>query len=173
MHTKKAQGGKQASGPITVPPIRPPSRMWGSFLSSSLDVVIARRERVGAQTPIAALERDIDATTVNPIGGVERLDAYYFAYTVTSKSLTTSTQNAVALVVVKSSVKIDNLDDDTFRVIVDDSFPSLTLAIRAQLYEKLAIIVLPTPPNEAKVTATTALEKLWETTSPSTTAVTS
>ncbi|KAI0184268.1 hypothetical protein EV127DRAFT_505388 [Xylaria flabelliformis] len=136
---------------------------WADAISAAATDII--QDLLGSSSA-SVQERSSYMINVNPLGGVERLDAYYFAYAFTSQQLLTNAQNVVAACVVKSSVKTDNIDDNTLRVIVNDAFPSLTAAQRAQIYEQLAIIILPAPPPEAKVAATTALEKLYETTIP-------
>ena len=98
---------------------------------------------------------------MNPLGGVQRLGTYFFAYSFTSQTLITNAQNMVACMVVKSSVDCKEMDDNTLRVIVNDSFVTLNNAQVAALYELLAEIVLPTPPTQAQIEATTALEKLY------------
>jgi hypothetical protein len=99
---------------------------------------------------------------MNSLGGVQRLDAYFFAYSFTSDTLIKEVQNIVACMVVKSSVDCTDVDDNTLRVIVNDSFPSLEKSQLTGLYEQLASIVLSSPPTEAQISATTALEKIYE-----------
>ncbi|MCJ1407425.1 hypothetical protein MMC19_001496 [Ptychographa xylographoides] len=77
-------------------------------------------------------------------------------------NLIQNAQNVVASAVIKSSVKTDNMDDNTLRVIINDSFPSLPENGRAEIYEQMAIIILPQPPSNAKTQAAQALEQIYK-----------
>ena len=79
---------------------------------------------------------------MNELGGIQRLDALYISYSFTSSAMTTLAQNMVACMIVKSSVDCKDLDDNTLRLIVSDSFPGTTKVKKAQLYEDLAQVVL-------------------------------
>ena len=105
-------------------------------------------------------DRANSMVSVNELGGVERLDVYYFAYAFTSQKLLTNVRNVVASVVVKSSVQIDDIDDNTLRVLVNNSFPTLSADVRIQLYEQLCLIVPKNPPSETVQTATKAMEAI-------------
>ena len=67
----------------------------------------------------------------------------------------------VAWMIVKSSVDCKDMDDNTLRLIVSDSFPGTANVKKAQLYEDLAQVVLNPGPTEKQVAATKALEALY------------
>ena len=102
--------------------------------------------------------------SMDPLGGVSRLDAFYMAYTFTAQGLIEDCQNFVACCVVKSSVDMKSLDDDSLRIIVNDSFAGLTSAQKAGLLEQVQIALLPEPPTEKQVAGTKALAAFWEAT---------
>lgn len=99
---------------------------------------------------------------MDDLGGIARLDALYLAYTFKSQSLVTNAQNMVACMVIKSSVDAKNMDDNTLRIIVNDSFPQATPASKASVYESLAACLLNPPPTEQQIAATKALEQFWQ-----------
>ena len=72
----------------------------------------------------------------------------------------TNIQNIVASVVVISSVQSDDIDDNTLRVLVNNSFPTLSADVRIQLYKQLCLIIPKSPPSEAVQTATKAIEAI-------------
>ena len=103
---------------------------------------------------------------MDPIGGISRLDVLFMSYSFESQALVTVAQNMVACYVVKSSIDLSQMDDNTLRIIIDDSFSGLSNTTKVQLYEAMAPIVLPIPPTEAAIKATEELEELWKTVDP-------
>ena len=99
---------------------------------------------------------------MDPLGGVSRLDAFYMAYTFTAQGLIEDCQNFVACCVVKSSVDMKSLDDDSLRIIVNDSFASLSNSQKAELLQQVQIALLPAPPTDKQVAGTKALAQFWE-----------
>ena len=104
---------------------------------------------------------EFSAVSMNELGGVQRLDALYISYSFTSKAMITLAQNMVACMVVKSSVDCKDMDDNTLRLIVSDSFPGTANVKKAQLYEGLAQVVLIPGPTDKRISATKALEALY------------
>lgn len=104
---------------------------------------------------------------MNSLGGVQRLDALYIAYSFTSQTMIKTAQNMVACMVVKSSVDCTHLDDNTLRIIVDDSFPSTSNVDKAKLYEDLAQVVLNPGPTDKQIAASKALEAYYAQSNPS------
>lgn len=98
---------------------------------------------------------------MNELGGVQRLDALYISYSFTSQALIGLAQNMVACMIVKSSVDCKDMDDNTLRLIVSDSFPGTANVKKAQLYEDLAQVVLNPGPTDKQIAATKALEALY------------
>ena len=104
---------------------------------------------------------DYSAVSMNELGGIQRLDAIYISYSFTSSAMIQLAQNMVACMIVKSSVDCKDLDDNTLRLIVSDSFPGTANVKKAQLYEDLAQVVLVPGPTEKQIAATKALEALY------------
>ena len=98
---------------------------------------------------------------MNELGGVQRLDALYVSYSFISTRMISAAQNMVACMVVKSSVNCKDMDDNTLRIIVGDSFPGTANVKKAQLYEDLAQVVLSPGPTDKQIAATKALETLY------------
>ena len=90
------------------------------------------------------------------------LDQYYLSYNYTSEAFVKHISNSVACCVVKSSIDLKVLNDDTLRLIVNDSFPGLSNTKRAELYSAIAVAILPIPPTKAAMDATSALAKFWD-----------
>ncbi|KAH7098180.1 hypothetical protein BKA62DRAFT_812119 [Auriculariales sp. MPI-PUGE-AT-0066] len=107
-------------------------------------------------------EKSSYCIAMDPLGGVYRLDQYYFAYNFKSQGLVTSMQNVVACLAVKSSIQMASLTSDALRLVVNDSFTSLPPATRARLFEHVSVAVLQVPLSQEQIAATKALAELWE-----------
>jgi hypothetical protein len=59
---------------------------------------------------------------LDALGGISRLDYYFFVYTFTSSELVRKQASLVACCVVESSAVVDDLDANTLRVLISRAF---------------------------------------------------
>ncbi|KAH7103007.1 hypothetical protein BKA62DRAFT_82242 [Auriculariales sp. MPI-PUGE-AT-0066] len=131
---------------------------WADAISDSATGII---QGMLGESTTSIQERTSYCVAMDPMGGIYRLDAYYLSYTFTAKALLDSVSNFIAVCVVKSSVDMRGLDDDSLRIIVNDSFSSISNDRKALLLEQVQIALLPTPPTDKQIQATAAIAKFW------------
>ncbi|KAH7098179.1 hypothetical protein BKA62DRAFT_674518 [Auriculariales sp. MPI-PUGE-AT-0066] len=107
------------------------------------------------------VERSTYRIAMDPLGGVHRLDQYYLAYTFKAAGVKSRLSNYVACLVVKSAVDVSALTRDLLRIVVNDSFTTLSAADRMLLFQHVSDAVLPVAMSETQVTSTNALIELW------------
>ncbi|KAF1974485.1 hypothetical protein BU23DRAFT_553181 [Bimuria novae-zelandiae CBS 107.79] len=77
------------------------------------------------------------AISVDPLGGISRLDIAFFVYNFSSEGLRKTAQSVVACCIVKSSANITKIDDNTLRVLVNQCFETSELQLRRAIYAEL------------------------------------
>ncbi|MCJ1361730.1 hypothetical protein MMC16_000830 [Acarospora aff. strigata] len=77
------------------------------------------------------------ALSVDPLGGILRLDIFFFVYNFESASLVASARSVVAACVVQSAVDTNDIDDVTLRLLVNICFEASELTTREAIYGEL------------------------------------
>ena len=77
------------------------------------------------------------AISIDPLGGISRLDTLFFVYNFTSEGLMKTAKSMVACCVVKSSADITAFDDNTLRVLVNQCFETSEIQLRKAIYGEL------------------------------------
>ncbi|KAI8662097.1 hypothetical protein LRP88_12628 [Fusarium phalaenopsidis] len=77
------------------------------------------------------------AISIDPLGGISRLDTLFFCYNFSSEGLQKTAKSVVACCVVKSSADIKEVDDNTLRVLVNQCFETSDLSLRKAIYGEL------------------------------------
>ncbi|KAF5017829.1 hypothetical protein F66182_10211 [Fusarium sp. NRRL 66182] len=77
------------------------------------------------------------AISIDPLGGISRLDTLFFCYNFTSEGLAKTAKSVVACCVVKSSADVTKVDDNTLRVLVNQCFETSDLSLRKAIYSEL------------------------------------
>ncbi|KAI9766339.1 MAG: hypothetical protein M1840_006603 [Geoglossum simile] len=77
------------------------------------------------------------AISIDPLGGISRLDTLFFVYNFSSEGLQKTAKSVVACCVVKSSADIKEVDDNTLRVLVNQCFETSDLSLRKAIYLEL------------------------------------
>ncbi|CCO28715.1 hypothetical protein RSOLAG1IB_06141 [Rhizoctonia solani AG-1 IB] len=75
--------------------------------------------------------------SIDPLGGISRLDALFFVYNFSSEGLMKTAKSVVATCVVKSSADVREVDDNTLRVLVNQCFETSPLDLRKAIYGEL------------------------------------
>ncbi|CAE6463196.1 unnamed protein product [Rhizoctonia solani] len=75
--------------------------------------------------------------SIDPLGGISRLDALFFVYNFSSEGLMKTAKSVVAACVVKSSADVREVDDNTLRVLVNQCFETSPLDLRKAIYGEL------------------------------------
>ncbi|KAG8740580.1 hypothetical protein FRC11_000186 [Ceratobasidium sp. 423] len=76
--------------------------------------------------------------SIDPLGGISRLDALFFVYNFSSEGLMKTTKSVVAACVVKFSADVREVDDNTLRVLVNQYFETSPLDLRKAIYGELS-----------------------------------
>ncbi|KAF5610420.1 hypothetical protein F25303_14532 [Fusarium sp. NRRL 25303] len=77
------------------------------------------------------------AISIDPLGGISRLDTLFFCYNFNSEGLAKTARSVVACCVVKSSADVTKVDDNTLRVLVNQCFETSELSLRKAIYGEL------------------------------------
>jgi len=77
------------------------------------------------------------AISIDPLGGISRLDTFFFVYNFSSEGLIKTAKSVVACCIVKSSADVTQVDDNTLRVLVNQCFETSELELRKAIYGEL------------------------------------
>lgn len=96
----------------------------------------------------------ISTISVDPLGGISRLDTLFFVYSFQSEGIMKLSQSVVAACVVKSSADTSAVDENTLRVLINQAFESSALELQVSIFEQIsktlfkdvAVPVLKPPP---------------------------
>jgi hypothetical protein len=107
-------------------------------LESNKDHDNCKRASKIAETgiPSQLLTRN-SAISIDPLGGISRLDTLFFVYNFSSEGLAKTAKSVVACCVVKSSADVKEVDDNTLRVLVNQCFETSDLSLRKAIYGEL------------------------------------
>ncbi|KAJ1300807.1 hypothetical protein OPQ81_002447 [Rhizoctonia solani] len=75
--------------------------------------------------------------SVDPLGGISRLDTTYFVYTFKAEGFKKVVGSVVASCVVKSSAKTEAMSENTLKVLVNQCFDSVDVEKRKEIYHEL------------------------------------
>jgi hypothetical protein len=70
------------------------------------------------------------AISIDPLGGISRLDTYFFVYKFSSKGLMKTAEAVIACSIVKSSAETSDVNDNTLRVLVNQCFETSGIELR-------------------------------------------
>ncbi|MCJ1412367.1 hypothetical protein MMC19_006461 [Ptychographa xylographoides] len=77
------------------------------------------------------------AISIDPLGGISRLDTFFFVYNFSSEGLIKTAKSVVACCIVMSSADVSQVDDKTLRVSIDQCFETSELELRKAIYGEL------------------------------------
>jgi len=88
------------------------------------------------------------AISIDWLGGISRLDYYFFVYTFCSSELVKKKTSLIAVCVVESSAEIKDIDDNTLRVIIARAFRggNVSRGVLSAIYTQLVMAMKQ--PNE-------------------------
>lgn len=88
-------------------------------------------------SPSIKAHTEPSAISIDPLGGISRLDTLFFVYNFSSEGLQKTAKSVVACCVVKSSADVKEVDDNTLRVLVNQCFETSDLSLRKAIYGEL------------------------------------
>ncbi|MCJ1268274.1 hypothetical protein MMC22_008161 [Lobaria immixta] len=102
---------------------------------------------LGASKGIRQMETKY-AISIDPLGGISRLDTVFFVYNFESEGLIKTANSVVASCVVKSSADTKAIDDNTLRVLVNECFETSSMDLRKAIYGEIREVLFNSDDSE-------------------------
>lgn len=99
------------------------------------------------------------AINVSPSGAITRLDGYFYVQSVSASALVSKKATVLGCMVVESSANVSDLDSNTLKALLDQSFKDMPPELQLAMYAQIAPGILKEQKDKPKIEAPTAEEK--------------
>lgn len=127
----------------------------GDFVDGITDILKVGLNALFGNYSGSISEKQLYLISVGPLGGIFRIDYYMYSYKFQSETLSKYASNVVTVCYVVSSVKVENLDKNTLRDIVQICYAGVDINKQQNMYEILEKEIIenqdPKPNDKLKI----------------------